>query len=278
MNIIDKSPPSVPIKKIKKEIKVKKSQMDLRWEHILKQIDFDPKCEERKITSAEIKAARTTWNGTPYQFEPRNLCKQDTAESRPHIFKKHGICILSIKNGHYILTKKNIYVPLHKTPGTETIKIKKIHKSCLLDIGNSETSLLDNLRYDEVLESDKLIGEKIIYGPLLGGRHYCHFKATLENTEIEINGSQYETDACYESENGVCIIEIKSIDVRSFNIRQLYYPYREVYDKATASGKKIMCLFIYKDKQKMIHIHKFEWTDHLKMMAIKQVAYFRYQY
>ena len=37
-------------------------------------------------------------------------------------------------------------------------------------------------------------------------------------------------------------------------------------------------IWTYKDKQKMIHIHKFEWTDHLKMMAIKQVAYFRYQY
>ena len=86
----------------------------------------------------------------------------------------HIINIISIKNGEYLLTKNNIYytLPYNKT---KIIEIKKNDNSLLLSIGNSETSLIDNLRYSGLFEKKTYLGEKILFGPLLNGRHRCFF-------------------------------------------------------------------------------------------------------
>ena len=133
--------------------------------------------------------------------------------------------------------------------------------------------MLDKLRYNNIL--DDIIGEKIIYGPIAGGRHRCKFDTIINNEYIKIKGSQYETDGCYETENYVCIIEAKSIDCDDFNIRQLYYPFQEVYKKV-GNKKKIICLFIYKNKKNIIHIHKYKWNNPEKMLDIENIGYYQY--
>jgi hypothetical protein len=148
--------------------------------------------------------------------------------------------------------------------------------SVLLNYGQSETSMLNDLQYDGILEI--IFGEKIHYGPLLGGRHRCTFKTTLNNDIVSISGAQYETDACYETESCVYVIEAKmGKNITNFNMRQLYYPYRSVYD--TISGKKkIYGMFIYKDKLKIIHIYKYLWKNPLIMMDVECVDYYSYIY
>ena len=127
--------------------------------------------------------------------------------------------------------------------------------------------------YNNVLE--EVIGEKVKYGPIFGGRHRCHFKTILGDEELEINGSQYETDGCYETENFICPVEVKSKNIDSFNIRQLYYPFREIH-KISNGKKKLISLFIYKDKQNFIHIHKYEWNNFMKMTDITEIGYYKY--
>ena len=242
------------------------------WEHILTTIKYDPLKYIQYITSKQIKDANSSWTGKKNQFEPRLLCKMDTSESRPDIFKQNNICILSVKNGTYALIKENIYIPLVEYHSVE----KKIHYTCdslILDIGNSETSMLDKLQYNKVI--DDIIGEPIKYGPLLGGRHRCSFETQIGTELVTISGSQYETDGCYETENYVCIVEAKSISCTNFNIRQLYYPYREVY-KQVNGQKKIISLFIYKDTKNVIHIYKFEWDNYNTMLGVECSGYYRY--
>ena len=153
--------------------------------------------------------------------------------------------------------------------------INKKNDSLLLDIGESETSMLDKLFYNNILTD--IIGETIKYGPLLGGRHRCNFDTIIGSNAITIQGSQYETDGCYETENYVCIVEAKSIKCDDFNIRQLYYPFREVYKKV-GGKKQIICLFVFKDKKNIIHIHKFKWNNYEKMMDIVNIGYYQYYY
>jgi hypothetical protein len=197
----------------------------------------------------------------------------DTSKSRPQIFIDNNICILSIKNGTYALIKENIYIPLIKYDCVPNIITNK-NDSLILDIGESETSMLDKLKYNNIL--DDIIGEKIKYGPLLGGRHRCNFNTNINSERMEIKGSQYETDGCYETDNYVCIVEAKSIKCDDFNIRQLYYPFREVYKKI-GNNKKIICLFIYSDKKNnIIHIHKFKWNNFDEMLDIVNIGYYQY--
>ena len=105
----------------------------------------------------------------------------------------------------------------------------------------------------------------------MGGRHRCAFETVIGSSLYKIKGSQYETDGCYETENFVCIVEAKSIECTDFNIRQLYYPFREVY-KHIGDKKQIICLFIYKDKNNIIHIYKYKWDNYLKMLDIKNIG------
>ena len=245
------------------------------WEHIIKTNNIDIKNKPYSLlTSQQIKDCKKTWTGKCNQFEPRLLCKMDSNYSRPDIFKQNNIYMISIKNGIYALIKENIYVPLIKYIGVPNI-INKKNDSLILDIGNSETSMLDKMYYNNILND--IIGEKIKYGPLLGGRHRCNFNTIIGNESITIQGSQYETDGCYETDNYVCIVEAKTIDCDDFNIRQLYYPFREVYKKV-GDKKTIICLFIYKNNKNIIHIHKFKWNNYKKMMDIINIGYYQYYY
>ena len=252
-------------------INVNQSSMDI-WSHIITNNNIDLSQPLSLLTSTNIKKCSKTWGGKKNQFEPRLLCKMDNDKSRPQIFIDNNIFMLSIKNGTYALIKENIYVPLLKYYCAANI-INKNNDSLILDIGESETSMLDKLYYNNVL--DDIIGEKIKYGPLLGGRHRCSFTTIIGNESIKIEGSQYETDGCYETDNYVCIVEAKSVECVDFNIRQLYYPYREVY-KRVGDKKKIICLFIYKDKKNIIHIYKYNWKNHEKMMDIENIGYYKY--
>ena len=244
------------------------------WNHIINTNKIDLTNYLSILTSKDIKECKKTWNGKANQFEPRLLCKMDNNESRPKIFVDNNISLLSIKNGYYALVKENIYVKLVKyICAPNIIEKKNDNDSLLLSIGNSETSMLDNMYYNGILED--IIGEKIKYGPLLGGRHRCNFETILGNKTLKIEGSQYETDGCYETDNYVCIVEAKSIDCEDFNIRQLYYPFREVH-KAVQNKKKIICLFIYKDKNKTIHAHKYKWDNYKEMLNIQNIGYYQY--
>lgn len=246
------------------------------WKHIFNEIKYNGD-KEVIITADEIKKCGKTWKGKNNQFEPRLLCKQDSVEDKPKIFKDYNINIISIKNGEYLITKNVIYFNL-EYPKVKINKIKKNANSLLLNIGNSESSLIDNLRYSGLFEKSQYLGEKILFGSLLNGKHRCSFTTKIGTKEVDIKGSQYETDACYESKNKILLIECKGVNnLSSFNIRQLYYPYRTIYDKVYCT-KEIKTLFINKDKNNIIHIWKFEFENPQVMSSIINTGYHKYEF
>lgn len=244
------------------------------WEHIIFENNIDLSKDFSTITSKDIKKSKCTWKGKDNQFEPRLICKMDTNKSRPQCFKDNNISIISIKNGVYALIKADLYIPLPVYYGVPKIIINNVN-SLIMDIGDSETSMLNKLLYNGVF--DNIIGEKIIFNSLLGGRHRCNFCTFINGKQIEISGSQYETDACYETDNFVCVVEAKSIECIDFNVRQLYLPVREIYKKIK-NDKQIISLFIYKDKQNIIHIYKYKWNNIYNMLDIINIGYYRYYY
>ena len=101
------------------------------WEHILNTINYKG-IDEKIITSKDIKKAKDTWKGKKSQFEPRLLCKHDTYDTIPPIFKTYNICIISIKNGEYLLTKTHIYHDLEYKDESPIIEIHRNTKSLIL--------------------------------------------------------------------------------------------------------------------------------------------------
>ncbi len=245
------------------------------WGHILHSIGYNGG-DECTVTADQIKKCKQSWTGPENQFEPRLLAYQTSAASRPPAFIEAGLYLLPVRNGTYMLCKQNIYMPLDYT--FESVhKIPPCTGSVVLKIGDSETSRIDNLRYAGVFERPELLGEPIKYGPLLNGRHRCTLNTTLAGRSIQIEGVQYETDACYESQHKVLIIEGKSsgAPIDSFNIRQLYFPYRAVYD--TCGGtKEIICVFIHK-LGKAYHVWKYTFADPRAMDSMTCVGHYVYE-
>lgn len=244
------------------------------WDHILETLNYTGN-GNIIVTADVIKKCSKSWKGSANQFEPRLLCYQTTANARPSAFKRHNIYILPIKNGTYLLTKDNTYMPLEYISGEPT-RITKDASSVMLTVGESETSLIDNMRYSGVFETGDILGEKITHGPLINGRHRISMEMKLGGHSIDISGVQYETDSCFESANKILIIEGKSSTktLDSFNIRQLYFPFREAV--RMASGKKeVICVFIHK-LDTVIHVWKYTFSDLYSMDSIVLTGHYTY--
>lgn len=230
------------------------------------------------ITTKRIKECRLTWQGKSNQFEPRLLAKMDSLDDKPDVFTFYGINLISCTNSSYLLTHANIYESLEYPDHTPVTPICRNVDSLMLRFGDSESSFIDNLRYCGLFESETYLNEPIKYGPLLGGRHRCSFNTHLQEEAITIKGVQFETDCCYESNNKILLIEAKSMTVKNFNVRQLYFPYRTTYDEIKGK-KEIISLFITKDKKTGIfHIWNFIFENPLVMSSIKCVAYNKYKF
>ena len=249
------------------------------WEHLFSEYNIIETINSSEnntfnITSNQIKEARNTYTGRQNQFEPRLLTKYDTSSSRPKIFIDNDLYILAVKNGTYRIMKNSNYI---KLPNISQVpkKYPRICNSILLNLGNSESKILDNLMCNKVF--DEIIGEPVICGPVYGGRHRASFSTLIGDNEITLSGVQFENDGVYETANYVVVSEVKNKVVEDFNIRQIYLSARTIYDRMVdICDKKILGLFIYKCKKNYIHIFKYEWVDINKMMDIKFVEKYTY--
>lgn len=245
------------------------------WEHIINKNNINLNENISFITSKQIKESKDSWEGKRNQFEPRLLCKFDNRDSRPEIFKTNSISLISVENKKWALIKEDIY----KTINTENVTITDIpmiKNSPLLYNGNSETNMLKIL---EQTVLPQILGEPIKASGQMGGRHRCRFETIIGEQIVNIDGSQYETDGDYETQNIFAIVEAKKKKCKDFNIRQLYFPLREairVYEKAKIK-KKFVSLFIYQDTSDIVHVHKFIWMDYKKMLDIHNTGYFKYR-
>ena len=190
------------------------------------------------------------------------------------MFKTHGLNMIPVKNGTYLLSKVNLYKELVYDDCVVS-ELKRDTSSVILSIGNSETSMIDNLRYSGAFERPEILGEPITHGPLLNGRHRCTMDFLMGAKSVSISGVQYETDSCFESRNKVLIIEGKSSKdkIDSFNIRQLYFPFREV---SKCSAKEIVCLFIH-ELAGLIHVWKYRFADVMRIDSIELMGHYGYR-
>src|SRR3989344_3794986 len=95
------------------------------------------------ISAAQIKKSVQGFKMTG-EKEVRILCKQDTREQRPAIFKENGLFLLPEKNGYFLIIKGEGYVDIPDISGEPKTYPSKL--DFLLEtsqIGNSEMQHLD---------------------------------------------------------------------------------------------------------------------------------------
>lgn len=226
-----------------------------------------------EITASQIKISCQDFRST-VQKEVRILCKQDTRESRPEIFKKNDLFLLPKKNGSYYIVKGEGYVDIPKIETKiEDYKSKLDFKLESSMIGDSEMQHLD-LAYASSLVRTFMDDDSLLL--TIRGRKYTpSFTFNVGNQRLSVESVQTEVDAGYEGRNKIVLIEAKNSDVTNTIIRQLYYPYRQWKQQ---TSKDVNLLFFDRDKNSDVYnIWQFKFEDENDYNSIKLVKSGRYR-
>lgn len=221
------------------------TQNDEAWEKIFERLPLLPEIERQGfvyVSADDIKAASD-------KREPRLLAKQDTINSRPSVFKDNKLSILPVENGRYIIFKDEstkTYYQLKKTLSDilpeEYQPTKDYREYQSLDVRNlsSESQAIDFANL--VLLLNSFTNEKELNLTIRGRQRSEKFQIKIPGYPhiAEVSGVQIEVDAGYESPEKIYLIEAKLGRVDDFNIRQLYYPFKDWSCKST---KEIIPLF-----------------------------------
>ena len=181
--------------------------------------------------------------------EPRLLAKIDRKNLRPKIFESHQLSILPVENGKYIIFKDELLktyfslkpvlsaiIPEEYLPGRDFSEYQS------LDIQNisSESQAIDYANLVSLLKT--FTNERELNLTIRGRQRSGSFsvRIPINHHIVKVSGVQIEVDAGYESPKRIYLFEAKMGRVEDFNIRQLYYPYKNWTQKTL---KEVISLF-----------------------------------
>lgn len=245
------------------------------WNNIFDSLQYNEN-EDIIITSFEIKKYM---NNTKLFCKRSLLCLHNSENENPDFFKKNGLFLISIKDGVYLLQKVRTYQDLFYDEH-EPIKINKNNELLLLNKNiNDKISLINNLRYSNIFENNIYLNGKIIGSTEINSRKPFKFEMYVENKKINVKTSKYSKyiDALYESNDNILIISYLNNEYKNtFNIQNIYYSYRYIYDKIKT--KKNIITILIKYDTKIIHIWKYLFDNPFYMNSIKLNNYSKYEF
>lgn len=225
------------------------TQRDEAWEAIFQRYhifshDFDDLPFE--ITARQIKEATSHFLRTG-QREVRILCKQDTRNSRPVVFKERSLFILPIRNGKYALVKGEGYVNIPPIEtGVESYTSALDFPLVTSKIGNSEMQHLDFAYANSIIRN--FVNDDSLVLTIRGRKYTPKFSFKVGNHKITVESVQTEVDAGYEGRNQIVLIEAKNSSTTDTIIRQLFYPLKQWKHHVSESktDKKVSTIFFEK--------------------------------
>lgn len=223
------------------------------------------------ITAEQIKKATSHFKQTN-EKEVRILCKQDSRENRPVVFKKNGLFLLPVKNGKYMIVKGEGYVDI--PPITQTINVYSSNLNFTLDtskVGNSEMQHLDFAYASSLIRS--FLNDDTLVLTIRGRKYTPQFSFKVGNQQINVESVQTEVDAGYEGKNQIALIEAKNSKTSDVIIRQLFYPFRQW---SHYSKKKVVTLFFEK-RSNHYSLWQFEFRDKNNYNSIQLVKSSRFK-
>ncbi len=250
------------------------TKKDAAWEKIFKDYKLEKHNFDKEpfyISSPEIKKSCKGFVEGGIT-EPRILCKQDSRESRPRVFKDHGLFILPVKNKYYAILKGEGYVDIpditsepqeHKTILDFTLETTKI--------GNSEMQHLDFAYASSIIRT--FMKDPSLVLTIRGRKYTPEFSFKVSNYEIQTQSVQTEVDAGYEGRDSVVLIEAKNYKTTNEIIRQLYYPYRQWQEH---TKKQVSTLF-FERRGNLYYMWQFNFTDMYNYNSIKLVNSTRFR-
>jgi len=209
------------------------------------------------LSAQEIKESVQKFK-TTNEKEVRILCKHDTRESRPKIFKDNNLFLLPVKNGFYNIIKGEGYLDLPEIKEETIVYASKI--TFVLDsvkIGDSEMQHLDYAYAASLIRT--FMEDSSLVLTIRGRKYTPDFDFKIKDQIIKVSSVQTEVDAGYEGKDQIVLIEAKNFKADNVVIRQLYYPFRQWQHH---TKKKVITLFFDKETGDDVYsIWQFEFSD-----------------
>ncbi|MDD4526892.1 MAG: hypothetical protein PHF25_02510 [Candidatus Margulisbacteria bacterium] len=201
---------------------------DKSWEKIFKDSKMDKHNFDAcpfTINARDIKNICQDFKETG-EKEVRVLCKQDTRESRPQVFKDRGLFLLPRKNGEYLIVKGEGYVNIPEIKTEEIIYVSKLDfKLDTTSVGDSEMQHLDYAYAVSLIRT--FMNDNSLILTIRGRKYTPPFSFKIGQHKISTESVQTEVDAGYEGKDKLVLIEAKNGNSTNTIIRQLFYPYRQ---------------------------------------------------
>lgn len=251
---------------------------DAPWQKIFddfKILEHDFEKKPFILTADDIKYSCKNFESTS-EREVRTLCKQDTRNSRPKVFKDNNLFILPKKNGIYYIIKGEGYVDIPKIESPiQDYKRQLDFELESSTIGNSEMQFVDYAYANSLIRT--FMEDNSLVLTIRGRKYTPGFSFNIGNQSLLIESVQTEVDAGYEGRSSIVLIEAKNSNASDTIIRQLYYPFRQwsinttkpvktlFFEKKIIKGENIFCLWL------------FEFTDKDDYNSIRLIRSGRYR-
>ena len=223
------------------------------------------------ISAEQIKLACQNFTKTG-EKEVRILCKQDTRESRPQVFRDRGLFLLPVRNGAYVIVKgegyidvPNITSPLQDYQSAFPFELETS------GVGNSEMQHLDRAYALSLIRH--FVGDDSLVLTIRGRKYTPQFDFVANSFPIRVESVQTEVDGGYEGRSQVVLVEAKSGNASNTIIRQLYYPFRQ-WQNHTA--KPVSTLFFQRTSDDEYNIWQFVFDnpdDYGSIRLLKSARY-----
>jgi hypothetical protein len=199
------------------------------WEKLNERLSLESKVLDSGLV--EVKASDFHEIGV----QPRLNAKFDKEQDLPDLFKKNKWGILPNSRNSYVVGPFQIFHSVIQPSEVELPNTKLFQP--LVDLKSLDASAIYseaaalNLLYSSGLLAE-IIGEEsfpTVSGRMGSGEFKFKINSTspgFEQLELENLRSTMEIDAGYESASGLQLFEAKNTFNSTFNIRQLYFPFR----------------------------------------------------
>lgn len=232
---------------------------NLAWQKIFEDLnlfEYDFKEEPKKINASVIKECTKGFKKTS-EKETRIICKQDTRESRPQVFKERDLFILPTRNGEYVIVQGEGYIDIPEIHETFEIYKSKLDFELLTSrVGNSEMQHLDFAYASSLIRT--FFKDDSLVLTIRGRKYTPKFSFFIDKQEIMVESVQTEVDAGFEGRDKIVLIEAKNSNQSNVIIRQLFYPFKQW--SYYAQEKKVFPVFFCKEGS-FFKIWQFEFKD-----------------
>ena len=230
-------------------------------------LDHDFEKSPFPLSATQIKIACQKFKETG-EKEVRILCKQDSREDRPDIFKKHDLFLLPVKNGYYNIIKGEGYVDIPEIKKEISVYSSKLDFQLdTAKIGNSEMQHLDYAYAASLIRT--FMNDPSLVLTIRGRKYTPDFEFKVMKQIIKVSSVQTEVDAEYEGRDQVVLIEAKNFNATNVIIRQLFYPFRQWQEQ---TKKRVITLFFDKTSGEDVYsVWQFDFSDPNNYNSIKLV-------